>query len=150
MYKRYRGRDKGRPIARLVNRAGFGDMPMPTDVELPAATTFFKNLGAFHLSPPPSCSDGTPSSVGRAQATLPQRAHDTFFTRPICIFNVAFVEEDEVEERVFASRKRVAIWRSSRVSCAWRIALRTERRENQLSEGAVSRRRVGSLESGQT
>ena len=42
MYKRYRGGDKGRTIARLLNRAGLGDTPTPTDVDLPAATTFFK------------------------------------------------------------------------------------------------------------
>jgi len=114
------GGDKGRTIARLLNRAGLGDTPTPTptDAELPAATTFFKNLGGFHLSAP-SCSGGASSSVGRAQTTLPQRAHETFFTRPICISNIAFAGEDEVEERALASRKRVAIWRSSRVSWAW-------------------------------
>lgn len=112
------GGDKGRTIARLLNRVGLGDTLAPTDVELPAATTFFKNLGGFHLSPP-SCSVGTSWSVGRAQTTLPQRAHDTFFTRPICISNIAFAGEDEVEERALASRKRVAMWRSSRISWAW-------------------------------
>lgn len=114
--------DRGRTIARLLDRAGLVEAPMPTptpaptDVELPAATTFFKNLGAFHLSPP-WWSGGTSSSVGRAQTTLPQRAHDTFFTRPICISSIAFAEEeDEVEERALASRKMVAIWRSSNVN----------------------------------
>jgi hypothetical protein len=113
------GGDRGRTIARLLNHAGLGNTPTPTDVELPAATTFFKNLGAFHLSPP-SCSAGLSSSAGRAQTTLPQRAHETFFTRPICISSIAFAgEEDEVDERALASRKRVAMWRSSRVSWAW-------------------------------
>jgi len=113
------GGDSGRTIARLLNRAGLVDTPTPTDVELPAATTFFKNFGAFHLSPP-SWSAGISSSVGSAQTTLPQRAHETFFTRPICISNIEFAgEEDEVEERALASRKIVAIWRSSRVNWAW-------------------------------
>ena len=47
-----RGGDKGRIIARLLNRVELGDTPTATDVELPVATTFFKNLGAFDLSPP--------------------------------------------------------------------------------------------------